>query len=279
MRRPAQHHRPGPAAPGWTRPYTGMQSLAVFYNGDPATPPAPAPSPADLAARTPQPPAPTAAPPAPRGTDDTQVLLDKDTGQPMTQGRFSQIMTRQYDKSRHSAFREMAEAAGLDYDPATFDPKLFGQLLKEAETARQQQLTEEQRRTEELARREQALEARQAELAAKEKAAADRDREIRIRQALVTLGATGADLEDAAALMRIADDATDDDITKAAEELKGRRAEMFGTTPAPQTLPPAPSGGPAGGNAPRQPASTKDAIHKAARERAQRMGLRTDDAA
>ncbi|MCI3279101.1 hypothetical protein [Streptomyces cylindrosporus] len=273
MRRPAQQPYGPVASTAWTHPYRGIRGLGVFYNSgtpgtDPSTPPA-VPSPAELAARAGQqppatPPAP-AVPPAP-ATDPAEVKVE------FTQRRLNKIMADEKEEGRRAAFRTVAEAAGID--PDSFDPAQFGDIFKQAEQARQQQLSEEQRRLEEVERREQAIQAREDAAAAKEKAAQDRDRASRIRAALVTLGATGADLEDAAALLRVPDDASDDDITKAAEELKGRRKEMFGAAPDPQTLPPAPSGGPAGGNAPRTPSSSKDAVRDAARERAERMGLR-----
>jgi hypothetical protein len=289
MRRPAQHHLGPTASTAWAHPYAGALAHAVFYNdggqgGPPAAVPAvpPVPSPADIATRAGQQPA-VAAPSTPPGQrvtdDDREVLTDKHTGQPMTQGRFSQIMTKQYEKSRNAAFRELAEAAGLPYDPDNFDPTTFGKLLKDAEATRQRQLSDEQRRAEDLDRREKELQAKLDAADQREAEAAKRDRDSRIRSALVRLGATGDDLEDATALLRVADDATDDDITKSAEDLKARRGEMFGATPAPQTLPPAPSGAPAGGNAPRQPVAGKDAVREAARKRARDMGLRTDDAA
>ncbi|MBE4761735.1 hypothetical protein [Streptomyces caniscabiei] len=234
----------------------------------PAAPaPASVPTPADIAARAAQqPPAVPAAPLAPSAEPGEEMVS-------FTQRRLNKIMVDEKEEGRRSAYRTIAEAAGLD--PDTFDPTKFGDILKQAEQARQQQLSEEQRRAEELQRREQALQAREDAAAAKERAAADRDRNTRIRAALVSLGATGDDLDDAAALLRVADDASDDDITAAAQQLKERRGEMFGTAPAPQTLPPAPSGGPASGNAPRQPAGAKDAIRDEARKRAERMGLRT----
>ncbi|MFF0009597.1 hypothetical protein ACFYQT_40085 [Streptomyces tibetensis] len=270
MRRPAQHHRHGPAtAPGWVRPYTGLPGIAVFYNdggsqGDGGG--QPAPSPADLANRAPQP-QPPANPPAP-SSDEEKVSL--------TQRRLNVIMRDEKEEGRRAAYRAVAEAAGLD--PDTFDPAKFGDIFKQAEQARQQQLSEEQRRLEELTAREQAIADREAKAKQLADEAARRDRDTRIRSALVSLGATGDDLEDAAALLRVPDDATDEQITQAAQQLKERRGVLFGTV-APQTLPPAPSGGPAGGNAPRQPTGTKDAVRDAARKRALEMGLRTDDAA
>ncbi|MGP3737920.1 hypothetical protein ACTWJ9_33595 (plasmid) [Streptomyces sp. GDS52] len=276
MRRPAQH-RPGlTAAHGWAHPYTGIQSLAVFYNdggqGDGGN--QPAPSPADLAHRAPQPPANQPA----TQTGDDEVLLDHRTGAPMTQAAFAKIMARENAKGRRNILRELAEAAGVPFDPDDFDVNRFGKLFKETEEARKAQLSEEQRRIEELTAREQALADREAQAAQQAAEAARRDRETRIRSALVSLGATGDDLEDATRLLTVPDDATDEQITQAATELKERRGVLFGAT-APQTLPPAPSGGPAGGNAPRQPAAGKDAVREAARARARAMGLRTDEAA
>ncbi|WP_399559610.1 hypothetical protein OIA45_48525 (plasmid) [Streptomyces chartreusis] len=274
MRRPAQH-RPGlAAAHGQALLYTDPLATAVLFNNDggqggSGTPPAPAaPSPGDLAARQgqqpPTPPAPAAAPgSAPSGEQEVSF----------TQRRLNKMMSEEKEEGRRAAYRAIAEAAGID--PDTFDPSKFGDVFKQAEQVRQQALSEEQRRTEELEKREQALQSREDAAVQREKEAADRDRASRIRAALVKLGATGDDLEDAASLLRVADDATDDDISQAAEKLKERRAEMFGGTATPQTLPPAPSGGPAGGNAPRQPASTKDAVREAARKRAEARGLRT----
>lgn len=274
MRRPAQHHLGPVARTTWAHPYTGVSGLAVFYNdggqggGAPTPAVPPVPSPADVAARAgQQPPAPV----VPEG------LIDRDTGLAMTQERFTKIMKRQYDKSRNSAFRELAESAGLPFDPETFDPDAFTKLLKDAKDARQAQMTEEQRRADDLASREKELAARLASAEQREAEAARRDRDSKVRAALVSLGSTGVDLDDAAALMRIADDADDAAITQAASDLKARRAELFGAT-TPQTLPPAPSGAPAGGGAPRPASPGKDAMKEAARARAREMGLRTDAA-
>jgi len=249
----------------------------------PAAVPA-APSPADMPARAgQQPPAPVL-PPAPAPSDEP-VLMDHRTNQPMTQSAFAKIMAKENAKGRRAAMRELAEMAGVPFtagvssDPDDNDVNALAQVLKDAQAARQAQLSEEQRLAEELKRREQALQAREDAAVAREREAAARDRDTRIRQALVTLGATGADLDDAAALLRVPDDADDAAITQAAQQLKERRGEMFGAGPAPQTLPPAPSGGPAGGNGPRQPAPAKDALKQAARKRAEEMGLRKPDAA
>lgn len=280
MRRPAQHHlRPGLAAAHGHSLLTDLSAFAVLANtdsgqggggGQPAPNTPAAPSPADIAARASQQQLP-AAPPAgqaPAGSGEAEVSL--------TQRRLNVLMKSEKDEGRRAAYRAMAEAAGID--PDTFDPDKFGEVFKQAEQARQQSLSEDQRRAEELAKREKDLEARAAQLEQQAAEAARRDRDTRIRSALVRLGATGDDLEDAAALLRVADDATDEQIAEAAQQLKERRSVLFGAA-APQTLPPAPSGGPAGGNAPRQPSSTKDAVREAARKRAIERGLRNPDAA
>jgi hypothetical protein len=285
MRRPAQHHhlRPGlAAAHGHSPLFTDLSAFAVLANNDGGqggaggqsaqqNPPAAPPSPADIAARAGQqtPATPPAGQTPAAGSGEAEVSI--------TQRRLNVLMKSEKDEGRRAAYRSIAEAAGLD--PESFDPEKFGEVFKQAEQARQQALTDEQRRTEELAKRERDLEARAAQLEEQAAEAARRDRDTRIRAALVRLGATGDDLDDAAALMRVADDADDTAIAEAADKLKERRAELFGAAPAPQTLPPAPSGGPAGGNAPRQPASTKDAVRDEARKRAERMGLRRPDAA
>jgi hypothetical protein len=281
MRRPAHTRRLVSAAPGWSHPYTGLPGIAVFYNdgGTGNQPPAPsappaAPSPADLAAQLAQQPP---AAPAPAGQ---QPLIDRETGVAMTQERFNKIMTRQYEKSRDAAFRELAEGLGLSYDPKTFDPEAFKNALKEGQDARQQLLTDEQKRSADLEAREQAIAAREAATRQAEAAAAARDRDTRIRAALVSLGATGDDLEDATRLITVADDADDTQIRQAAQELKDRRSVLFGGPAAPQTLPPAPSGAPASGNQPHQPVpGSRDTIKEAARQRAIDMGFRRDDTA
>ena len=256
MRAPAQHRHPRPA-PAWAHPYTGMQGLAVFYNdgGDP-----PAPTPADLAQKRPA--------PTPVLPDDGQVVMPQD--------KFTQNMTEQRRRGRHAAYREIAEAAGItDFNVDTFDPKAFAAQFKEAQAARQAALSDEQRRAEEVARREQEADARQAQadkLLAEARAEA---RQVKIRAALVKLGATGDDLEDAAALLRVADDADDDAITQAADALKARRGELFGNPAVPVTqLPPAPAGAPAPGGAPRTTPSKDDARARAL-ERARKMGYAT----
>ncbi|WP_432185490.1 hypothetical protein [Streptomyces tendae] len=269
MRAPTQHHRrPGlAAAHGWAHPYTGLNALAVFYNdggNPPATDPATPPTPADLANQR----------------KNTPVeLRDPETGIVMTQERFAQNMAKERRAGRHAALREFAEAAGLPFDIDNFDTAKFGQMFREAEKARQAQLSEEQRRAEELAHKEQEFQQRLADADQRIAEAARRDRETRIRAALVQLGATGDDLDDATALLRIADDADDTAINEAAEALKARRGELFGTAASPQPgqMPPAPGGSPAGGPPPRQAPATRPGDR--GREMARLRGHKRDAAA
>lgn len=268
MRRPAQHH----PTTAWSHPYTGPDRLAVFYNDggndDPQNPPVP--SPADLAQRGNQ-----GQPPAPQPPAAPQYVLDRETGEPLTQDQFTRIMTRESAKGRNKALRPLFESVGLDFDHANPDTEKLAQLLKDAETTRQAQLSDDQRRGEEFDRRQQELAAREEQIKAKEAEAARRDRDTRIRSTLVSLGATGDDLDDAARLLAVPDDATDEQILEAATQLKERRSVLFGGPAAPQTLPAAPSGGPAAGNLPQQPNPGKNALQDAARQRAIDMGLRT----
>ena len=247
MRRPAQHPLPGIRS-AWAHPYTGLTGMAVFYNdgGDPAPAGAPAP----------EPPKPT--PPA--GRVFTQDELTAMAAKEKAQGE------------RAGARKALEDFAGRFGFSRIEDAEAF---IEEGRKQKEAALSEEEKRRAELDRREQ-------ELAAKEAAATARERAATRRSVLVGLGATGDDLDDAAALLRVADDADEAAILEAAEALKTRRPELFGTAvqaTAPQTLPPAPSGAPAGGPPARTPSAGKDAIRTAARERATRMGLRTDDAA
>ncbi|MEW2267813.1 hypothetical protein [Streptomyces sp. NPDC047868] len=236
MRRPAQHHFGPTASTAWAHPYTGPFALSVFHaDGDPAPAPASSPSPADLAAQ------------AQKNPPAVEPIRDAD-GVVITQERFGQNMAKERRAGRHAAFRELAEAAGVDFDIDSFDPKKFGEMFKQADEARKAKLTEDERRSEALRQQAEELATRATQVEQREAAARQLHHDTRIRAALVSLGASGADLEDAAALLRVPDDVNDDDLVKAATELKERRAEMFGGQPAaPGTQPPAPSGMPAPG--------------------------------
>lgn len=227
MRRPAQH-RPGTAAAhGWAHPYTGANALAVFYNdggtptGEPAPPAAPKPGPP-----------PNPAPVAQYTQEDLERIAAKEKSQGQRAGA-------------RQALEDLAKDLGFTNPD---DVKAFVAAARKAEDAKK---TEDQKRQEELDRREQ-------ELAARESAAVARERAAVRKSALVQLGATGTDLEDALALLerdlRDTPDADETAVQAAAEALKERRGALFGTQPAAQAaqMPPAPGGSPAGGPPPRQ---------------------------
>lgn len=216
MRRPTH---PAASRTAWSHPYTGPASLAVFYN-DGGTPPAPP---------APEPPKP--GPPA--TTSFSQEDLERIAAKEKAQGERAGARKALEDFAKEHGFSNVDDA------------KAF---IAAARTAEEAKKTEEQKRQEELDRREQ-------ELAAREATAVQRERAANRRAVLVGLGATGDDLDDAAALLRVADDADDQAVQDAAAALKGRRPELFGTksaTPPATQLPPAPGGAPAGGPPARQ---------------------------
>ncbi|HEX5566613.1 MAG TPA: hypothetical protein VFY14_06735 [Streptomyces sp.] len=245
-RRPA--HAPAASGPGWTHPYTGTLAALAVCHADGGDPPNPAP------------PAGDPAPAAPKPSPPPGVLT-------MTQDELTALAAREKAQGKRSALKEFAEEHGFT---TVDDAKAF---IAAARKAQDDALSEQEKREKALAEREAAAEAR-------EKAAIARERAANRRAVLVGLGATGDDLEDAVALLRVADDADDTAVREAAEALKERRPELFGTarTPERPTPPPAPGGAPAGGP-PARPPATKDDITERARQRAIAMGLRTDDAA
>ncbi|MFE9491391.1 hypothetical protein ACFYNF_33975 [Streptomyces sp. NPDC006641] len=245
MRRPAQHHSTPATSTAWAHPYAGIGGLAVFYNdgGDP--PAGGAPNPAD-------PPKPS--PPAQRTF--TQAEVEALAAKEKAQGQRAGART---------ALEEFAAEHGFSN---VDDAKTF---IAAARKAQDDALTEQEKRERELADREAKAEAR-------EKAAEARERAANRRAVLVGLGATGDDLDDATALLRVPDDADEATLQDAADKLKARRPELFGApAPAAAALPPAPAGAPAGG--PPRTAATKDDVKERARKRAAQMGFRSTDAA
>ncbi|WP_282795771.1 hypothetical protein [Streptomyces sp. CC224B] len=208
---------------------------------DPAAPaPAPTPTPKDVLDRK--------ADPGKAGEDEETVTV--------TQRRMNLLLTREKDQGRQAALRSLAAEAGLD--PDGVDAAALKKVLAEAKKIKDAHLSEEQRRDAELTQREQDLAAREA---AAEKAAAAAENQLReaTRSAqLVSLGATGQDLEDALLLLNKAleddPDADEATVAKAAAALKKRRPQLFGAPAAPDKplSPPAPSGSPAGGPPQRQ---------------------------
>lgn len=212
MRRPAQHHPIPGITSTWAHPYTGVAALAVFHNdgGDP--PEGGTPNPAN-------PPKP--APPAQRT---------------FTQAEVEALAAKEKAQGKRSAAKEFAERHGFS---TIEDAEAFIAAARESQDAA---LSEQQKRERELTEREAKAEAR-------EKAAEARERTANRRAVLVSLGATGDDLDDATALLRVPDDADDTDVQEAADALKKRRPELFGTSHQadPAAVPPAPTGLPAAG--------------------------------
>ena len=238
MRRPTQHHNTPAIHSAWAHPYTGVTGLGVFYNDGGA---ADASDPASTDGQTPKP-----APPAQRV---------------FTQAEVEALAAKEKAQGKRSAAKEFAEKHGFSTieDAETF--------IATARQAQEAQLSEQEKRERELADREAKAEAR-------EKAAEARERAANRRAILVGLGATGDDLEDAAALLRVPDDADDTMLQEAADKLKARRPELFGATP--QTaavLPPAPGGAPAG--SPPRAAASKDDVQARMEALAEKMGFRT----
>ncbi|MEW2187774.1 hypothetical protein AB0900_31285 [Streptomyces cellulosae] len=246
MRAPAQHRRHGhTATPGWAHPYTGLDGLAVFYNdggNPPADPPKPSPPPA-----SPEP------------------------VKQFSQEELERIAAREKSQGERAGARKALEEFAAEHGFSNVDDaKAFIAAARQAEEAKK---SEEQRLRDELERIK-------AEAAAREAAAIARERAANRRALLAGLGATGDDLEDAAALLRVADDADETAVREAAEKLKERRPELFGTRPAPQAspLPPAPGGAPAGAP-PARTTPSKDDVKTRARELAVKMGYAKPDAA
>ncbi|MFF4527003.1 hypothetical protein [Streptomyces bluensis] len=223
MRRPA-HHAPA-SATAWEHPYRGLAGLAVFYN-DGGDPPAPAPAPK---------PGP---PPQPAATF-TQEDLDRIAAKEKSQGARAGARQALEDFAAEHGFKNVEDAK---------------EFIAAARKAQEDALSEQEKR-------EKALADREAQLEQREKAATARERDANRRAVLVGLGATGDDLEDAVALLRVDDTADDQAVNEAAAKLKERRPELFGqprpADPPTGQMPPAPGGAPAGGPPARQSPSAK----------------------
>ncbi|MFI7096852.1 hypothetical protein [Streptomyces lydicus] len=231
MRRPALHH-PRTGRTGWSHPYAPNPAICYADGGD--EPPADAPTPADIAARAQQP-APEIKPVRP-GESEDELIVRRDW--------LDQKFAAEKDSGRRNGNQRLASDLGFD------DVNSLRKYVTDAREAEKAQLSATERREQELAERERVLVEREAQAAAAVHAA-------NRRSVLVSLGATGDDLDDATALLRVANDATDDEVRTAAEALKDRRPELFGIKPTAATtsLPPAPGGAPAGGP-PSRPAAT-----------------------
>ncbi|WP_405526742.1 hypothetical protein OG426_30275 [Streptomyces canus] len=169
------------------------------------------------------PPGPTADPAAP-------------PAQPLDQDALNRLLAREKQQGERAAVRKLVEQLGFT---KTDDLTTFVQQQRDAQAA---QLSE-------IERREQAAEEKLRSAETREAQALTRERAAIRRAALGGLGATGDDLDDAVLLIDRAlhdqPDADETAVAAAAEQLKERRPELFGSVRV--TVPPAPGGSPAGG--------------------------------
>ncbi|MFD7337858.1 hypothetical protein ACFV98_17900 [Streptomyces violascens] len=155
--------------------------------------------------------------------DEAQVTI--------SQKQLNTLLAREKDQGGRAALRQLVDKLGFS-STADLTGYVDGQRQVE-----QQQLSEAERREQELAAREKtALE--------RETQALERDRAAARRALLAGFGASGQDLEDAAALLRVGHDADDAEVSEAVEQLKTRRPELFAPRPGGETLPVAPGGAP-----------------------------------
>ncbi|MEU2453915.1 hypothetical protein ABZ605_28030 [Streptomyces sp. NPDC012765] len=272
--------RPRPV-PGAIVGYVNGRPVRVIAGGSGEDDPAPAPAPqAPEAPAAPAAPAPTPADLAARHAAQADQPGDTEEQVTVTQKRLSLLLTREKDQGRQAALRALATDAGLD--PDTIDATQIKQFLAEAKALKDAQLSDDQRREAEYTQREQALAAKEAETAKALAAAQEQLAEAHRTSALLGLGASGADLEDALVLLDKAlkdtPGADAEAVAEAAKGLKKRRPGLFGT-PEPvrrPAAPPAPSGSPAGGPPQRQTPVGKPG--DAGRDMARRM-FPTDTAA
>ncbi|MFZ3475346.1 hypothetical protein ACODT3_42420 [Streptomyces sp. 4.24] len=274
--------RPRPV-PGAIVGYVNGRPVRVIAGGSGEDDPAPAPAPQAPeapAAPVPAAPAPTPADLAARHAAQADEPGDIEEQVTVTQKRLSLLLTREKDQGRQAALRALATDAGLD--PDTIDATQIKQVLAEAKALKDAQLSDEQRREADYTQREQAIAAKEAETAKALAAAQAHLAEAHRTSALLGLGASGADLEDALVLLDKAlkdtPGADAEAVAEAAKDLKKRRPGLFGT-PEPvrrPATPPAPSGSPAGGPPQRQTPVGKPG--DAGRDMARRM-FPTDTAA
>lgn len=175
----------------------------------------------------------------------------------ITQKQLNTMLAREKDQGGRAAVRSLVDKLGFSSGAELTE---YVTVQRQAE---QDQLTEAQRREQELSAREKAAAAREAQALA-------REREATRRALLTGIGASGRDLDDAVALLRVADDADEATLQEAVEELRERRPELF-SLPGNQ-IPPAPSGVPASVPPPR-PAPLDRKPGAAGIEMARRRGL------
>ncbi|MEU5100234.1 hypothetical protein [Streptomyces sp. NPDC020996] len=185
-------------------------------------------------------------PPAPPAADPAAPPVP---GQGLDQEALNRLLAREKQQGERAAVRRLVEQLGFS---KADDLTAFVEQQREVQQAS----------LSELERREQAAAEREANVVQREAQAVARERAAARRAVLVGLGATGADLADAELLLTVEDDADETAITEAAEALKARRPELFGSSTA--AVPPAaPGGSPAGGPPPRGANMPKPGAHGA----------------
>ncbi|MFD3667134.1 hypothetical protein [Streptomyces sp. NPDC058672] len=178
----------------------------------------------------------------------------------ISQKQLNTLMAREKDQGGRAAIRSLVEKLGFA-NAGALEEHLAG--VRQAE---QEQLSEAERREQALAEREKAAVAREASALARERDAAR-------RAVLSGLGATGHDLDDAAALLRAPDDADGEALANAVQELKARRPELFASVPAEaRQFPAAPGGAPAS-VPPSRPGGVGNKPGSAGLEMARRRGI------
>jgi hypothetical protein len=183
-------------------------------------------------------------PAAEPATEDTGVAVVT-----IPQEELSRRFAREKDQGRRAGVRDLLGQLGFE------SAKALTEFIENQRQAEQQRRDAEQARLSEAERREQAAAERERQAQEREAEATARERDAARRAALVGLGATGPELEDAVVLLarRIEPDADDSTLVQAAEELKQRRPELFDArSPQPPTSPP--SGSPS--NVPGRSGST-----------------------
>lgn len=158
----------------------------------------------------------------------------------VTQDDLSRLLAREKTQGGRAAVKKLLDGLGFA------DTEKLTEFVTATRDAERAALSEVERREQAAQDKLHAAEAREAQAVARERAA------IR-RAVLAGLGAAGEDLDDAVLLIDRAldgqDDADEETVTAAAEQLAERRPELFGTGRV--TVPPAPGGSPAGGPPPR----------------------------
>ncbi|MFD3926493.1 hypothetical protein [Streptomyces sp. NPDC058614] len=163
------------------------------------------------------------------------------------QEELSRRFAREKDQGRRAGVRDLLGNLGFD------SAKSLTEFIESQRQAEQDRKDAEQAQLSEVERREQTAAERERQAEQRESAAVARERDASRRALLVSLGATGNDLDDAVLLLsRTADlDADTAALTQAAEDLKQRRPELFGHQQPPTPPPAPPSGSPSGGIPPR----------------------------